>query len=80
MISNRGAALSQNDSGNNSHEKESYNLDYHVACGVNTGEAIPVPVGNVGCYCTENSSDKHEANASSKAVDACLDQKEYHQN
>ena len=70
MISNCAAALSQNDSGNNSHEKESYNLDEDVACGVHTGEAVPVPVRNVGCYCAENSSDKDETDAAGKAANA----------
>ena len=80
MISNCAAALSQNDSGNNSHEKESHNLDEYVAGGVHTGKAVPVPVRNVGCYCAENSSDKDEADASGKAANARAGQKEYHQN
>src|SRR6266852_3709135 len=41
-------ALSENEPGDDTHKKKADNLDRHVGCCVNAGEAVPVPIGNVG--------------------------------
>jgi hypothetical protein len=79
MISDCVAALSQNYSGDNSHEKKADDLDRHVTGGVSTWEAVPVPVRNVRRYRGQDSSDKHEADSAGNATDARLCQKEHHQ-
>lgn len=69
VISGCGAAGSQNYSGNHSDKRKAYDLDQHRTADVNAREAVPVPVRNVGCYRSEDSSDKDETVPNSTASD-----------
>jgi hypothetical protein len=80
MDSGCGVALSQHQSGNNSHEKKADDLDQHVTGRVNAREAIPVPVRNVRCDRGQDSSYKEETDSSGKPANSRLSQNKHCQN
>ena len=46
---------SQNECGDNADEKEADDLDEHVSGDVALGKAVPIPIGNIGSDCRQDS-------------------------
>ncbi len=69
--------LPQNQCSNNTNAQKADDLDEHVAGGVNTRKAIPVPIGNVGRDGGEYSGNQNEADSAEETRDARLDEEEH---
>src|SRR5947208_3899469 len=72
-----GTAPPQHQRGDNANAQKADDLNEHVAGGVNTREAIPVPIRNVGRDTGEYSGSQHEAASAAETRDACLVEEEH---
>src|SRR6266581_181002 len=75
-----GSALWQDERTNNAHKKKTDDLDEHVGGGVNRGESVPIPVGNVRRDGRQDSGNSDETDPAGKTYNAGLRQKEHDQN
>ena len=69
--------LPEHERRDDSHKEETDDLDKHVTASVNTREAVPVPIGNVGRDGGQDPGNENEADSAGEVRDARLSEQEH---
>src|ERR1700730_7298748 len=75
-ISGLRTAFAHGECSDNADDEESDDLNKHVGSGISFGEAVPIPIRDVGGYGGQNSGEEDEAEATEETFDPRLGEKE----